>query len=139
VSGDGESAVAATRRLWRAGFTVSVGPVPEGSVLARTAAAFGIEAVTAPPFRPPDEAVASGAEELVAGSDVLVVVEGGSAGVDINESEPTEAYPPRIRFAPSAAQSSGSPAIAGDGGQMGTVGSLPELVPAVGECLDAGR
>jgi hypothetical protein len=116
-----------------------VGPVPEGSVLARTAAAFGIEAVTAPPFRPPDEAVASGAEELVAGSDVLVVVEGGSAGVDINESEPTEAYPPRIRFAPSAAQSSGSPAIAGDGGQMGTVGSLPELVPAVGECLDAGR
>jgi iron complex transport system ATP-binding protein len=137
VTGVGESAVAATRRLWQAGFTVSVGPVPEGSVLAHAAAAFGIDVLTAPPFQPPGEAVASGAEKLVAESDVLVVVEGGSAEGDIEASEPTE--PPRIRFDPSAAQSSERPAVAGDGGQMGTVRSLPELVPAVGECLDAGR
>ncbi|WP_382183725.1 ATP-binding cassette domain-containing protein [Halovenus salina] len=75
VAGGGKPGVAAVRSLWRAGFEVTVGPVPTGDAAGELCQQLGIEVTTAPAFQRPDDAL----EEAVANArkaDTVVVTDG---------------------------------------------------------------
>jgi iron complex transport system ATP-binding protein len=79
VLGTGQAAARVVAALYRAGFPVTVGPVPSGGVTAATAAELDVEAVCAPPF----EGLADGVRQAVTAhldaADVAVLVGDGPA------------------------------------------------------------
>lgn len=72
----GDEGVRLLRTLWRAGFDVTVGPVPSGDVTAQLAAELGLAAVTAPAFEPPSDDVFADARDLAGAADVVVRTDG---------------------------------------------------------------
>ncbi|MFB6297310.1 MAG: ATP-binding cassette domain-containing protein [Salinirussus sp.] len=75
VVGGGPSTARVAGTLWRSGFDVSLGPVPEGDAAAAVADRLGCRVVTAPPFEPPTETLET-AERLARAAEVLVVTDG---------------------------------------------------------------
>jgi len=128
VLGGGTAGAAAVRTLWRAGYDVTVGPVPEGDVVVRIAAELDLRAVTAPAFEPPGERERATARELATGADVLVVAAGGADGAPVDARDDT----PQIRAALGGTRV--QPAR-GDGGDTALVETEAELLAAVRECL----
>ena len=124
VAGGGESGVAAVRTLWRAGYELSVGPVPEGDVAASLATQLDVETVTAPAFDVPDGVTRETAREAARRADVVVYTDGPGSdalrgGIDADA---------RIR----AVLGPDDPGIArGDGGQLTVVESDGALLTAV--------
>ena len=124
VAGGGESGVAAVRTLWRAGYELSVGPVPEGDVAASLATQLDVETVTAPAFDVPDGVTRETAREAARRADVVVYTDGPGSdalrgGIDADA---------RIR----AVLGPDDPSIArGDGGQLTVVESDGALLTAV--------
>lgn len=76
VAGGGESGLTAVRTLWRAGFDVTAGVVPEGDVTDSLAASLNLKTVTAPPFGPVPEAAERDAARLASEADAVVVTDG---------------------------------------------------------------
>jgi len=136
VVGVGASAQRTLRELWRAGFEVSVGPVPEGDVAATFAADLGCETVTAPPFRSVDDRAISAARELAAAADLVVDAGGPPAVVEAVGDVP-------LVCARVDAEASARAPLAGNGGAVqgtaGTGGSngVVARVDSVSELLDA--
>ena len=124
VAGGGESGVAAVRTLWRAGYELSVGPVPEGDVAASLATQLDVETVTAPAFDVPDGVTRETAREAARRADVVVYTDGpGSDALQGGINADT-----RIR----AVLGPDDPSIArGDGGQLTVVESDGALLTAV--------
>jgi iron complex transport system ATP-binding protein len=124
VAGGGESGVAAVRTLWRAGYELSVGPVPEGDVAASLATQLDVETVTAPAFDVPDGVTRETAREAARKADVVVYTDGpGSDALQGGINADT-----RIR----AVLGPDDPSIArGDGGQLTVVESDGALLTAV--------
>jgi len=79
VAGGGESGLATVRVLWRAGFDVSVGPVPEGDVTASLAAQLGLDVLTAPAFGSVDDATRERARHRADRSELVVLTPGPGA------------------------------------------------------------
>jgi iron complex transport system ATP-binding protein len=121
VVGTGESGVAVLRALWRAGYDVSVGVVPEGDVLAGLAAHLDVPAVTVRPFQTPRESARQEAGEYARAADVVIRTAGANAHRHANAE-------PQIH----AALETASPGAArGDGGQLTVVETESELLAAV--------
>lgn len=76
VAGGGEGAATAVRSLWQAGFEVTVGPAPDGDVVAELARQLEIDVLTSPAFRQPSEATRQAAVEAAQQADVVVVTDG---------------------------------------------------------------
>jgi len=146
VVGVGTNALRAVRSLWRAGFEVTLGPVPEGDAAAAFAADLGCRTVTAPPFQQVDDPALADATELA--NAAAVVVDAGGAPV----VETVAGDSPLVRAALADAETNASvrTAIARDGGattQNGDSGATagdkpvaraetaPALVTAVEEYL----
>jgi iron complex transport system ATP-binding protein len=126
VAGGGESGVAAVRTLWRAGYDLSVGPVPEGDVAASLAAQLGLETVTAPAFDVPDGVTRETAREAARTADVVVYTDGPGSDA-LQGAIDADA---RIH----AALGADTPGIArGDGGQLTVVEGDGALLTAVEE------
>jgi iron complex transport system ATP-binding protein len=129
VVGGGTGGAAAVRALWRAGYDVTVGPVPEGDVTASVAADLDLRAVTAPAFEGPGERERGTVRELAGEAGVLVVatLDDTAAGTDAGAANDT----PRIR----ADLGGTGPRARGDGGEAAVVESERELLAAVSELL----
>jgi iron complex transport system ATP-binding protein len=84
VVGGGEPAARVLSALWRDGYKVTLGVVPEGDTAAETADRLGVRAVTAAPFSSPSGEVLGRARSLVDRADV--VVSAGRSGVDSLDS-----------------------------------------------------
>jgi len=123
VVGGGAGGVTAVRTLWRAGYEVSLGPVPEGDVAASLAADLGLRTVTAPAFERPTDTERAAARDLARTADVLVV-----AGHDGKMMTDQASAVPRVRV---DFGGSGLRPTAGDGGETPVVGSETELLTAV--------
>jgi iron complex transport system ATP-binding protein len=76
VAGGGEGAATAVRSLWQAGFEVTVGPAPDGDVVAELARQLDIDVLTSPAFQEPSEATRQAAVEVAQEADVVVVTDG---------------------------------------------------------------
>lgn len=74
VIGRGGKTAKVVATLVTAGHEVTIGPVPDGDIAARTATGFGCETVTAPPFSTVDRALVDRATTLAATADVTVRV-----------------------------------------------------------------
>jgi iron complex transport system ATP-binding protein len=127
VVGGGTGGAAAVRALWRAGFQVSLGPVPEGDVAARLAAQLDLPAVTAPAFSEPDPERRADAAELAGDADAVVLTGGPGA-----ESHTMAETTPHVR---ADLGGTGPRAAKGDGGERAVVESEDALVAAVEECV----
>jgi iron complex transport system ATP-binding protein len=79
VAGGGPGGASAVRTLWRAGFDVTVGPVPEGDVTAAIARQLDLDLVTAPAFEHVPESVQENARQLATTADIVVVTAGPGA------------------------------------------------------------
>ena len=144
VAGGGAGGRTALAALWRAGYDVSLGPVPDGDTAARAAERFGCETVTAPPFRSLDGERRERAAELCRSAEAVVFPAGPGSGALAGEPD----LPPRIRAEFTDPESSAPhPARAlGDGGSpdggssppVETVETESELLAAVRDCLDGG-
>jgi iron complex transport system ATP-binding protein len=133
VLGGGAGGAAAVRTLWRAGYEVSAGPVPEGDVTASVAADLDLQAVTAPAFEGPGDRERATARELARAADVLVLAgPSGTAGVGADTTGDT----PRIR---ADLGGTGLRPARGDGGETAVVDSEAELLAAVRELLSETR
>ncbi len=108
VVGSGDSAARAVGELWRAGFAVSVGVVPEGDVAAETAARLDVECQTAPPFETPPAATVERARECIGranvvvrtderGVDALQTAIGDATVVTIGSAEATDSIEAAVR------------------------------------------
>ena len=129
VVGGGTGGAAAVRALWRAGYEVTVGPVPDGDVAASVATNLGRQVVTAPAFEGPDRREHERVRKLARAADTLVVTGPGdppAGAAPIGEGET-----PRIR---AHLGGTGRPAR-GDGGETARVESEPELLAAVRDVL----
>lgn len=123
VVGAGESGVAVLRVLWRAGYDVSVGVVPEGDVLARLADHLDVPAVPVSPFETPGDTAQKEAGEYARAADVVVTTASASEWVRAPVDADPEIY---------AALETASPAVArSDGGQLTVVETESELLTAV--------
>ena len=123
VVGGGAGGVAAVRTLWRAGYEVTLGPVPEGDVVASLAADLGLRTVTAPAFDRPTDAERAAARDLARAADVLVV-----AGHDAGTMADWTGETPRVR---ADLGGSGPRRTAGDGGEIRVVEDKTELLAAI--------
>jgi iron complex transport system ATP-binding protein len=138
VLGVGANARRAVRTLWRAGLTVTVGPVPAGDAAATFAADLGCETVTAPPFESVSDRALADATELAAGTDIIVDA-GGPAAVVAAVAEGT----PTVRAALTPGADPGAfaqTALAQDGGATARDREVrattpPELLGAVEDHL----
>ncbi len=130
VVGTGPGGAAAVRVLWRAGYEVTLGPVPEGDVAARLAADLDLRAVTVPPFRRPDPADRESARRLARAADALVTAGPAEGGVELDGDRVADT--PRVR----ATLDGGSQPARGDGGETVLVESERALLDAVRGCLD---
>ncbi len=74
VVGTGRPAARAVSRLSAAGHDLSVGPVPEGDVVAGVAADADLPAVRVPPFHRPEGPHVADAVALAAAAEVVIVV-----------------------------------------------------------------
>lgn len=128
VGGGGESGRAAIRTLWRAGYDVSIGPVPEGDVAAALAEHLDLPVVTAQAFGVPDGATREWGRRLAAEADAVVLT--GGPGSDVVAAAADESSPIHASF------DDGPHAVArGDGGQLTVVDSEGALLTAVEEHL----
>jgi len=128
VVGGGASGAAAVRALWRAGYEVTLGPVPGGDIAATVAADLDLQAVTAPAFEGPDETDRARTQALAETADVLVVAGGVTAGAP----DPPAGETPRVR---AALGGTGPRPARGDGGEAAVVETESELLAAVRDCL----
>jgi iron complex transport system ATP-binding protein len=76
VVGSGRSAASALAALWRAGFAVSLGPVPRGDVAAETGAALAEEVVRTEPYSAPAPATTAAVADLAAAADTCLLLPG---------------------------------------------------------------
>lgn len=85
VLGTGDIAARTLAELDRAGFDLSIGPVPDGDIAASTAYSLGADMVTSTPLsRPTDEQLTSAGERArTAGVSVLI---GGTTDSDVTRS-----------------------------------------------------
>ena len=128
VGGGGESSSVAIRTLWRAGYDVSIGPVPEGDVAAALAEHLDLTVLTAQAFGVPDDATRERTRRLAETADAVVLT--GDPGSDIVATAADESSPIHASF------DDGSHAVArGDGGQLTVVDSEGALLTAVEEHL----
>ena len=143
VAGGGAGGRKALAALWRAGYDVTLGPVPDGDTAARAAAQFGCETVTAPPFRSLDGESRERAAELGRAADAVVFPTGPGSAALAEASD----LPPWIRAEFADLEGSPTPAARalGDGGSpagasppVDTVETESELLAAVRECLGGG-
>ncbi|WP_368278538.1 ATP-binding cassette domain-containing protein [Halovenus carboxidivorans] len=118
VLGRGSPARRALGRCWRAGYEVTVGPVPEGDVAAVLAEELGCRAITAPAFGELDDQVRSEVERCC--REAGVVLRAGPSG----EFGETAAASVEVAF-------EGTNAAVGDGGAARTVRTESELIAAV--------
>jgi iron complex transport system ATP-binding protein len=142
VAGGGVGGQKALAALWRAGYDVTLGPVPAGDTAARTADQFGCETVTAPPFRSLDGERRQRALELCRSADAAVFPGGPGSSALAGESD----LPPRIsaEFADGADSAAHAARALGDGGStdaespgsVETVETESELLAAVRDALD---
>ncbi len=130
VLGGGAGGVAAVRTLWQAGYTVTVGPVPEGDVAASLATDLGLRVVTAPPFERPGTRERELAARLAGKADAVVMAGPGAAGVEFDAD--SVAATPRIR---ATLGGPGPRPARGDGGETAVVESERALLTAVQSCL----
>jgi iron complex transport system ATP-binding protein len=126
VVGGGAGGAEAVRVLWRAGYEVTVGPLPEGDVAASVAANLDLAAVTVPAFEGPDDADRRRVRNLAADADVLVVAGPGATAAGLWTATAGEI--PRIR---ADLGGTSSRRARGDGGETAVVGSEAELLAAV--------
>lgn len=83
VAGGGRGAVVAVRALWRAGFEVSVGPVPGGDITAELARHLGVDVVTTPPLQEPAPSALRDSRSMAESADVVLTTpQGGEAIAD---------------------------------------------------------
>lgn len=129
VAGGGSGAVAAVRTLWQHGFRVSVGPVPEGDVVADLARQLELELVTTPAFETPAGERLTRAIDRAKQADVLVVTEGPGGEYVANAVETT----PRVD---SALGSAGTAVARGDGGVEEAIQTADELISRVSEVVE---
>ena len=115
VVGGGTTGERVVRALWRAGFDLSVGPLPAGDRTAALAAELGCPAVTAPPFEPVSPSHCEAATELASEADALVVSDGAGTVPDVAGRSPCI----RAAFTDGTAGGPTTPAR-GDGGQPPT-------------------
>ena len=115
VVGGGATGERVVRTLWRAGFDLSVGPLPAGDRTAALAAELGCPAVTAPPFEPVSASHREAVTELASEADALVVSDGAGTVPDVADRSPCI----RAAFTDGTAGGPTTPAR-GDGGQPPT-------------------
>jgi len=128
VAGSGRGAVAAVRTLWREGFAVSLGPIPEGDVAADLARVLDVDVVTAPAFEQPDESRLDDARRLVSEADVVVVTAGPGRALVTDAIGSV----PRID---AALASEGTAVARVDGGETAAVQDESRLAEAVLEAM----
>jgi iron complex transport system ATP-binding protein len=80
VLGHGPTARRAVGTCWRAGYDVSVGPVPEGDVAAELARDLGCPVVSVPAFEGPDETTRQHVREHCERADAVVEVGNQTTG-----------------------------------------------------------
>jgi len=141
VVGGGASGRRAVRACWRAGFEVTLGPVPEGDAAAAFATDVGCDVVTAPPFQPVTEQAQMEAAQL-AESAAIVVDSGGGATLDSaapevraglgDEQTATARQPAAI------AEDGGAEVPAGNSDSR-TVETVAELLTVIEEHVAAGE
>ena len=124
VAGGGRGAVAAVRTLWKEGFEVSLGPVPEGDVAAELTRALDLDVVTSPAFEHPDDSRLDDARDLVQKADVVVVTAGPGRTFVTDTVEST----PRVD---AALASAGTAVARVDGGETTAVQDESSLLEAV--------
>jgi len=101
VAGGGRAGARAVSELWRAGYTVSLGPVPEGDVAAETARGQDCPVVTAPAFGEPAAATVTEHTDRLLG-DADVCVDTGGPGSEVTRERvragpgPQRGEPPRV-------------------------------------------
>ena len=138
VAGGGESGVVAIRSLWRAGYDVSVGPVPGGDVAASLAGQLDLAAVTAPAFGLPDEETRRWARRLAREAEWVVLT--GGPGCDVVADAVDEADQIHASFADGtsvdAERTLRAADARGDGGQLTVVENQAALLTAVEEQLE---
>jgi len=124
VAGRGAGCAAAVCALWRAGYEVTLGPIPDGDTAASVAADLDLQAVTAPAFEAPGDPERERARKLATEAGVLVVA--GGAAIPVAEETP--------RIQADLGKTGPRPAR-GDGGEVAVVQSETELLGAVRNCL----
>ena len=130
VVGGGTGGAAAVRTLWRAGYGVTVGPLPGGDIAASVATNLNLRVVTTPAFEGPGRRERERVRGLAQDADALVVAgpDKAPAGAATVTGEET----PRIR----ADLSGAGPRLArGDGGKTTRVENKAELLAAVRDVL----
>lgn len=125
VLGRGERAASAVAVLVEAGHTVTVGPVPEGDIAARTAAQLDCQTMTAPPFSPVAATVLDTAREFAADADTTVIAGPVASRIETIGDQASQLI--RVTRDVVSAES-----VRGDGATPGVV-TLDELAEAVSE------
>jgi ABC-type cobalamin/Fe3+-siderophores transport systems, ATPase components len=125
VIGRGERAASAVGVLVEAGHTVTVGPVPEGDIAARTAAQLDCRTVTAPPFSSLAATVRDRARKFAADADTAVI-----AGPVASRIEQVGNQANRLVHV--AGDEASMESVHGDGAKPGVV-TLDKLAEAVSE------
>jgi iron complex transport system ATP-binding protein len=126
VAGHGRPAQRVLRWCWRAGYDVTIGPVPDGDVAAALADSLDCRAITAPAFTEPSAPVQAEAAECWRTADVVVQIRTvETPGFD--ESTPT---------VQAALETDKTTQAVGDGGTTRTATTAAELLTIIRELLD---
>lgn len=123
VAGSGPRATAAIRTLWRTGFEVTAGILPEGDVATMLARRLDVDIVTSHAFEPPSESQREDALALAEGADAVVRTS--------RDSPPFDDHPTST---PSVHADIGSASVGTtsvDGGQTTAIEDSAELVETV--------
>lgn len=138
VAGGGPDGLRALSALWRAGYDVSVGPIPEGDAVEGFAEQLDCETVTAPPFQEMDPQRQAEANLLAESADVLVYSTG--AGAQSIREGTREVPEIQVAFEEQAGIDVARPVPArGDGGLGGKADepAVDRIVESEGALLDA--
>lgn len=131
VAGGGEVGRQAIRTLWRAGFDVSVGPVPETDVTAHLADQLGLPLVTAPAFEGPSASDRQEASALAREANAIVLVDGPGQESLRDVYTADESTVPVVR----ANLGNSAEGARGDGGAVESVQSAGAIVQSVTSLL----
>lgn len=145
LAGGGLSAQRALATLWRAGYDVTLGPVPEGDAVLQSAQQFDCKFVAVPPFQSLDAHHAREAFELARQADVLVTSPGaGSDGITTELETVPQVFAafgeqPRIDSETQvpARGDGGVPGFSDSAGDSRVVETENELLAVVAELLES--
>lgn len=130
VLGSGAGATAAMRTLWQEGWSLSIGPVPEGDLASQLAQQLELPAITAPPFDQPDPETVTAVQDRIEAADLVVLTDDLPAEMKASLSDGADT--PRVL---ADLGGSGTMTARVDGGEDSIVTSESELVRIVRELL----